>query len=390
MCGDQGSSGQEALHDLECGGIPQVVGSRLEGEAPDGHRPTGQVTADGPTDLVHYPVELLAVHLDGAVQELEVVPGLSRLVDECPGVLREAAPSPTRARPEVAGADALVVAEGQHDVVDVGADALADGGYGVGERELGHQEGVGGVLDGLGRRRVGEDHRGIDPVVEGPHDLGGAILVAADDDPVGSQEVGHSGALTQELRVRRHGHVVAIDDPGNDGGGPDRHRGLVHDDRPCGQRRTDGCGGGLHVREVHGTVRGVRGGQAQEHHLAVDDRTGHVGREPQAVGGQPLEHELGQAGLHYRHLARLQAFDLVDVHVGAEHVVAQVGQAGAGGQADVAGTDYRQSGHGGESRMVGPNPRRPTGSPIGRPSGRSRLSLRAVRSPSACRGRPTR
>ena len=35
-------------------------------------------------------------------------------------------------------------------------------------------------------------------------------VVGADDDAVGVQEVVHRGALAQELRVRHHGHVVAL------------------------------------------------------------------------------------------------------------------------------------------------------------------------------------
>ena len=93
-------------------------------------------------DLVGDPVELLVVDLDDAVEQAEVVAGLLGDVQQRAGVLREAAPAPTRARAQELVADALVVAHAEHDVVHVGADGLAHGGDGVDERELGGEERV--------------------------------------------------------------------------------------------------------------------------------------------------------------------------------------------------------------------------------------------------------
>ena len=109
------------------------------------------------------------------------------------------------------GPDAVVVTEAQDHIVDVGPHRLTDGGNGVGEREFGDQEGVGGVLDGLGRRRVCEHHWSIDSVVQRPYDLTGPVVVGTDHDPVGSQKVGYCCALTQELRVRGHADVIPVE-----------------------------------------------------------------------------------------------------------------------------------------------------------------------------------
>ena len=135
-------------------------------------------------------------------------------------------------------ADALVVAHAEHDVVDVGADGFAHRGDRVDERELGGEERVAGVLDGLGRRRVGDhERRGHADVERGDAD-GGALVVAADHDAIGLEEVGDRRALPQELGVRHDGDVAAterlLDEPGR----TDRHGRLVDDD---GARRA-GCG----------------------------------------------------------------------------------------------------------------------------------------------------
>ena len=115
--------------------------------------------------------------------------------------------------PQEGVADALVVAHAEHDVVDVGADRLAHRGDGVDEADLGGEEGVAGVLDGLGRGRVGDlERRGEAEVEPGDAD-GGALVVGADHDPVGVQEVVDGRALAEELGVRHDEHVGAARGP---------------------------------------------------------------------------------------------------------------------------------------------------------------------------------
>ena len=159
-----------------------------------------------------------------------VVAGVVGDLQQRPRVLREATATPARAGAEEVLADALVVAEAEHDVVDVGADALADRGDGVDERELGGEEGVGGVLDRLRRRRVGDDHRRGDAEVQRRHLDRRRLVGAADDDAVGLQEVLHGRALAEELGVRHDLHVGPVEHPLDDAGRADRHRRLVDDD----------------------------------------------------------------------------------------------------------------------------------------------------------------
>ena len=105
------------------------------------------------------------------------------------------------------------------DLVDVGADLLAQIGDLVDESDLGGEEGVGSVFDQLGGAPVDiEDRRGVE--IKRPVELRnhGARLhvVGADDDAVGMLEILDRGALAQEFRIRHHldigiGTLVAQD-----------------------------------------------------------------------------------------------------------------------------------------------------------------------------------
>ena len=57
-----------------------------------------QVAAGGGSDLVGHPVELLVVDGDDALEQIEVVAGVVGDLQQRPGVLREAATAPARAR----------------------------------------------------------------------------------------------------------------------------------------------------------------------------------------------------------------------------------------------------------------------------------------------------
>ena len=106
-------------------------------------------------------------------------------MDEGVGVFREARATPAGAGLEEFLTDALVVADAEDHVIDVGPNGFAHRGDGVDVRDLGGQEGVGGVLDRLGRGGRGDDEGGGDAEVErGNLDRGG-LIVGADDDAVG-------------------------------------------------------------------------------------------------------------------------------------------------------------------------------------------------------------
>ena len=126
------------------------------------HTPTVDAVdrpAAGRLDLGHHAGQLLLVAGDGAGQEREVVARLLGDVQQGPGVLGQARSAPARAGAQELEADALVVAQAEHDVAHVGPHLLAQAGHGVDVAQLGGQERVGGVLDGLRRGGVGDDER---------------------------------------------------------------------------------------------------------------------------------------------------------------------------------------------------------------------------------------
>ena len=234
----------------------------------------------------------------------------------------------------------------EHDVVDVGPDSFADRRDGVDERQLRRQEGVGGVLERLRRRRVGDDHRRRDAEVQRRHLDRRRLVRAADDDAVGLEEVLHRRSLAQELGVRDDLHVRAIEHPLDDPRRADRHRGLVDDDALVGQLLGDLPRGLLDVREIGAAVLALGRRHAQERDVAVAHGVGRADHEAQAPRPQALLDEPVEAVLDDRDLATGQPSDLVRVDVGARDLVAEMGEAGSGRQPDVARADDGDARHG--------------------------------------------
>ena len=325
--------------------VAGVVGAGLEGEAPHADPHPGQVTADRGAHLGDHAVELVLVDGDDALEQVERVAGGVGDVDQRPRVLGEAAPAPARAGLEELVADALVVAHAQHDVLDVGADRLAHGGDGVDEADLGGEEGVGRVLDRLGRRRVGDDDRRGHPDVERGHPHGGRLVVAADHDAVGVEEVVHRRALAQELGVRHHDHVVAPEHPLDHPGRADRHRRLVDHHGLGRQHGPDLAGRRLDVGQVGRAVVALGRGHAQVGELG--GAGGVLGAHDEAEAS--ALHALADQGLEARlddgDLALAQAGDPVLVDVGAHHVVAEGREARRRGQTHVPRPDHRDLRH---------------------------------------------
>ncbi len=227
----------------------------------------------------------------------------------------------------------------EHDVVDVGAHGLADRGDGVDEADLGGEEGVGGVLDGLCRRGVGDDERRGHRHVQRLDPDGRRLVVGPDDDPVGVQEVVDGRALAEELGVRHHVDVAAPQRPFDHPGRADRHGRLVDHDRIGFEVGSDLVGGGLDVAEVGRTVVALWGRNAQVDELAPRRSVGVRGREPQQPGIDRIGHDLLEAVLENRHPARLELTDPGGVDVGAHHLVPELGETCARREADVAGAD---------------------------------------------------
>ena len=76
---------------------------------------------------------------------------------------------------------------------------------------------------------------------------------------------------------------------------------------------------------------------------AVAHRLGQIGREGQPALAHVLGHEIAQPRLEDRDLAAVQRLDLGRVLVDAADVVAEIGKAGAGDQADIARSDHRDA-----------------------------------------------
>jgi len=92
-----------------------------------------------------------------------------------------------------------------------------------------------------------------------------------------------------------------------------------------------------HCREVG--VAGIRRGRPYTHEREAGrlDDVAHVEREAESIA-VPREH-LTESRLVDRHLAAPECFDAVGEHVAYDHPVPELGEAGSGDEADVAGTE---------------------------------------------------
>src|SRR5690606_32817003 len=119
------------------------------------------------------------------------------------------------------------------------------------------------------------------------------------------------------------------------------HRGLVDDHLVAADVLADGIGDLENVFQVRGPVLVGRCADGDEDDIGEIDALGNVGREPQTAGMHVVDHHRFQARLVDRQAAREQSFDLGLVGIDAQDVVADIRQAGARDQADVAGANYR-------------------------------------------------
>ena len=76
---------------------------------------------------------------------------------------------------------------------------------------------------------------------------------------------------------------------------------------------------------------------------ALAHRLRQVGGEGQPACAHVAGDQLVEPRLVDRHLAALERRDLAGVLVDADHVVAEIGKAGAGNEADIAGADHRDA-----------------------------------------------
>ncbi len=196
----------------------------------------------------------------------------------------------------------------------------------------------------------------------------GFVGVGAEHDAVRAHEIVHRRPLLQELGVRHHreadaGLAARGQGLGHHGAnlvaGAHRHGGLVDDHLEAVHVLGDAAGGRQHVFQVGRAVFVGRRAHGDELHVAVRHAGCHVRRELQAARRAVAVDQLLQARLVDRYAAGVEQIDLLLVDVEAEHVVAQLRQARAGDQADIAATDDGDS-HANNSKVENV-PARPRG-----------------------------
>ena len=112
------------------------------------------------------------------------------------------------------GTDAVVEPDAARDVLHIGARLLAQIGNLVDERHLHGEEGVGRIFGELGSTARGEHQRRpveIERTVDLAERAAAALIIDADDDPVGMLEIGDRGAFAQKLRIGRDGEIQRQD-----------------------------------------------------------------------------------------------------------------------------------------------------------------------------------
>ena len=237
---------------------------------------------------------------------------------------------------EEAWADSRVESHSAGHLGHIGADALADVGDLVDERDLRRQERVRGELDHLGGGDVGDDALAAERGVERLKRSGGLLVagIGADDDAIGVHEVADGGALLEELGagdVREPGVLAADRRPG-----PGRDGALHH-------QRVLALGGQLvdhraDPREVGVAGVGRRGVDAAEQELGAVEDLVHRRREREPLG--VTGDEVGEPRLVDRNVAGAQRLDLRLVDVHRDHGHAEIGEAGGGDEADPADPDH--------------------------------------------------
>ena len=201
------------------------------------------------------------------------------------------------------------------DLLDIGADGVAQIGNLVDEADLDGKKGVGGVFDQFGRAPVGHHHRRLVEIkraIEFAQGRDRALGMGADDDAVGALEIADGRALAQEFRIGGDVEIGFGIGPGNDRldlvASADRHGRFGDDDRVAVDEAGDLLGRGIDIGEISVAVAAPRRrADGDEDDIGVADRLGGIGGE-----GEPAFAHIGldqvlQPGFVDRHGAGLRA-----------------------------------------------------------------------------------
>jgi hypothetical protein len=177
--------------------------------------------------------------------------------------------------------------------------------------------------------------------------LPGLVIGHTEHDAVRPHEVLHRGAFLEELGIAHDGEVgraaACTQLTSHDGRQLLRrahgHGGLLHDHLEAVHVAPDRAGRRMDMRQVRAAVVRGRRAHGDELHLAESDARRHVrGKQEPAFLDVALG-DLLQARFVDRHAPLLQCADLRGIEIEAEHVVAELGQAGTCHEADVARAD---------------------------------------------------
>ncbi len=277
-------------------------------------------------------------------------------------VLGKAGASVTDSRAEEARADAAVEAHAACNLLDVCAGGLAKVGYGVDEGDFEGQEGVGGVLDDLGRLGGGEQQgrrgeggaaagysvragvvgAGGERCVEFAEQRGRDLRIGADDDAVRVEKVGDGGSLPQELGIGDDVEEAARDAVALDGAadplvGVDRDGGFFDDDLVAGERACDLAGNGFDVGEVGVATLRLGGADGDEDDLRGAGGLVQIGGEAN-LGVAMAFQQFGEVFLVDQSVSGLQGGDLALIVIDADDGVSHLSETDSRDKADVPRT----------------------------------------------------
>ena len=173
------------------------------------------------------------------------------------------------------------------------------------------------------------------------------VVECADHDPVGVEEVLDRCALGRELGVRGVADLAQpplVEAVAHLEARAHRNRALHDDDAAPvdGRQLVDHC---PHRGEIGVAGVGGRRADGDVDEVGAVDRLADVGGKAKALAVS--RDQLLEARLVDRHLAALQGRDALRDHVPDDDRVAELGEAGTGDEADVAGTEDGDVGRGG-------------------------------------------
>lgn len=202
--------GMEVLDESDGGRFASVARIGLESEAKDSDTLVGDGVEQSVHDALREATLLVLIHLydlPPVRSDLGKVQAFGK-IDQVEDILLEARSTETDGSFQEFRAHSTVLANGEGDLVDVGASRFADGRECIDGRDTLGEHGVGGEFGEFGRPQTdGEDPLRRNPVcIDGSKGLACILtllcLQRTDQDAVGAEEIGDGGALGKELGVR--------------------------------------------------------------------------------------------------------------------------------------------------------------------------------------------